>query len=505
MSRNTSLRLLAGDTVLYGLSSIVGRLLNYLLVPIYTAVFAAGEYGVVTKIYAFVAFLNVLYTYGLETAYFRFASANPENENKVFSSALSAILISSLVLSGSMLIWAAPLAEAAGIQGQENIVYWFAAILAIDAFVAIPFARLRLQRKTLAFVAAKMGNIGLNIGGNLFFIVLAPAVMKGDMLPWLQGPLEGIYNPEWGIEYVFFSNLLANAFLLLFLIKPILSFRFQIDPILLRPMLKYAYPLLFLGLAGVTNDMLSRALFELLLPVDFYPHLSPREALGVFGACFKLAVFMNLTVQAFRYASEPFFFSGAKDKNAPHLYRDAMHWFVILACFILLSVSINLDLIGLLLRQEVYRQGLDMVPWLLLAYLFLGVYWNLSIWYKLTDKTHYGTWISIGGALVTIVLNVLLVPVLGWMGSAMASVGCYASMMIVTYLLGQKYFPVPYRVGKAFGYIAGTFMLSLLVQAFPIENTLLSTSFHLAIMLGFIIAVVLIEKISLSRWKASNR
>jgi len=497
MSRNATLKALAGDTVLYGLSSIVGRLLNYLLVPIYTAVFATGEYGVVTKIYAFVAFLNVLYTYGLETAYFRFASAEPEKEQSVFSAALSSILLTSLLLSGSMVLLATPIAQALDIPGQERIVYWFAAILAIDAFVAIPFAQLRLQRKAMSFVAAKIGNISLNIGFNLFFLILAPAIMQGEVLGGLQGMIGGWYRPDWGVEYVFLSNLIANAFLLLFLFRPIRRFKFQWDMDLLRPMLRYAYPLLFLGLAGVTNDMMSRALFEYLLPVDFYPDKTPREALGVFGACFKLAVFMNLTVQAFRYASEPFFFSKAKDRDAPSLYSDAMHWFVILGCFILLSVSINLDIIGLLLRQEAYREALPIVPWLLLAYLFLGVYWNLSIWYKLTDKTHYGTWISLLGAVLTLILNVALVPILGYMGSALASVGCYSSMMLVTYWLGKRYFPVPYKVLRDSGYILITMAITLVVMQWDIDNQLLASAFHLLIMLGFLVSVILLEKVNL--------
>jgi O-antigen/teichoic acid export membrane protein len=496
--QSKALRLLAGDTVLYGLSSIVGRLLNYLLVPIYTAVFAAGEYGIVTKVYAFVAFLNVIYTYGLETAYFRFASQDPSREPAVFRSAVSSILLTSLLLSGSIMLFAGPIASAVGIPESPEIVYWFASILAIDAIVAIPFARLRLQRKAKWFVAAKMGNILLNVGLNLFFIVFAKAIMEGEYLNSLQSLIVTFYKADYGVEYVFLSNLIANAFLILFLWKALSDWKLSLDFHMLKPMLRYAYPLLFLGLAGVTNDMLSRAMFEWLLPEGFYPGKTSLEALGIFGACFKLAIFMNLTVQAFRYASEPFFFAKAKETGARELYRDAMHAFVILACFILLSVSINLDLIGLLLRRPEYREGLDMVPWLLLAYLFLGVYWNLSIWYKLSDKTHYGTWISIGGALVTIVLNILLVPKFGYMGSAFAAVGCYMSMTLITFWLGQRHFPVPYLVQQDMLYIVFTMCLTLAVMQLNWESTLTATSFHLAVMLAFMALVLVMEK---KRWK----
>jgi O-antigen/teichoic acid export membrane protein len=498
------LKKLAGDTALYGISSIVGRLLNYLLVPFYTAVFATGEYGVVTKVYAFVAFLNVLYTYGLETAYFRFAAANPETEDKVYNTATTSILLSSLLFSGLMVFFATPLISAIGYEGKEQFVYWFAAILTIDAFVAIPFAQLRLRRKTWAFVGAKLGNIGINIGLNLFFIILCKGIWDGEFLPQFKSLIGTFYNPNYGIEYVFISNLIANACLLIFLSPYLARLRFKIDYETLKPMLKYAYPLLFLGLAGVTNDMLSRALFEELLPEGFYPGKTSQEALGIFGACFKLAVFMNLTVQAFRYASEPFFFARAKDKESPALFSDAMHWFVILACFILLAVSINLDIIGLLLRQPEYREGLQMVPLLLLAYLFLGVYYNLSIWFKLSDKTYFGTWITVLGAIATIILNILLVPKFGYIGSALASVGCYSLMTVVCFYFGQKYYPIPYRIWADLGYISLTLALTYLVMQVQMSSQLVATSFHFLVIVAFLLVIFLIEKRRLKSLKINE-
>jgi O-antigen/teichoic acid export membrane protein len=490
----SQLKKLAGDTALYGLSSIVGRLLNYLLVPVYTAVFETAQYGVVTEFYAYVAFLNVLYTYGLETAYFRFASSRPDEEKTVFNTAVSAILFSSLLFSFILAFFAEPLAEAMGYPGKEKYIYWFAAILAIDAFVAIPFAQLRLRRKAIVFAGAKFGNIALNIGLNLFFIVFCADIWKGEYLPQLKSIIEPIYNPEYGVEYVFLSNLIANAFLILFLGRSILRVKLSINWELLKPMLKYAYPLLFMGLAGVTNDMLSRAMLKELLPEGFYPGKTSLEALGIFGACFKLAVFMNLTVQAFRYASEPFFFAKSTEKNAPLLFRDAMHWFIIIASFILLSVSINLDIIGLLLRKPEYREGLDVVPLLLLAYLLLGVYFNLSIWFKLSDKTFYGTWITIIGAIITIVLNIFFVPVLGYMGSAFASLGCYLSMVLICFYFGQKYFPIPYRIKSGIFYLICAMLLIFLSNMAGFDSQISATSFHLFVMLIYLAIVVIIEK-----------
>jgi O-antigen/teichoic acid export membrane protein len=493
----SNIKKLAGETAVYGLSSIVGRLLNYLLVPIYTRVFVPEEYGIVTELYAYAAFFNVIYTYGMETAYFRFASRSSKEEKKIFSVSTTSLLISSLFFSFLLIVFSTPIVNALDYQGREYYIIWLAIILAIDAIMAVPFAKLRLEKKALQFATAKLINIGINLGLNLFFIVFSRSIFEGNLLPQLRPFILLVYNPDFGVEYVFISNLIANAMLFILLWKVIKRIRLEFDWHFLKPMLIYAYPLLFMGLAGTTNEMLSRAMLKYLLPEGFYGDQSNLAALGVFGACYKLSVFMTLAIQAFRYASEPFFFSKAQDKNSPQLFAKVMHWFVIVCCFIFLGVSINIDIIGLLLGMPEYREGLYVVPILLLANLFLGIYFNLSIWFKLTDKTHYGTWISFGGAAITIIFNILLIPVLGYLGSAIVTLLCYFSMSVASYILGNKFYPIPYGLNTSMAYIIGTALIVYLVLSIDIESQLIATSFHFLILALYVILVVILEKIYL--------
>ena len=460
------LQKLASETALYGLSSVIGRVLNYLLVPFYTSIFLPAEYGIITEWYAYAAFMQVLYTYGMETAYFRFAQQAPAT----FDLAVSALLASSLVCSGLLVCLATPITVAIAHPGSERYVYYFAATLAIDAVLAIPFAQLRLQNRARSFASTKLLQIGLNIALNLVLLYGCANVYAGHCLNSLQPWVARWYNPARNVEYVFMANLVANAAALPLLGQSLVRVKFRLPWQLLRPMLVYAFPLLLMGLAGTVNEMLSRAILRHWLPSGFYPGQSNEAVLGIFGACYKLAVFMLLGIQAFRYAAEPFFFAQAQQRNAPALFSAVMHWFILGACFILFAVSANLDLLGhLLLRQEAYRTALAVVPYLLLAYLFLGVYYNLSVWFKLTDQTHYGTWLAVIGALVNIVLNVMLIPQLGYWGSVWATVASYATMSGVCYYWGQKYYPISYRLGRQLIYVVGTLASVYLVRgiAYP--------------------------------------
>jgi O-antigen/teichoic acid export membrane protein len=490
---------LLGETALYGMSSILGRMLSYLLVPLYTSVFVPAEYGIVTELYAYTAFFNVVYTYGLETAYFRFASRN-QNEGKIFSTAFNSILLSSILLSVLLVIFATPIVNLLNYPGKENLIIWLAFILAIDAIVAIPFAKLRQERKALQFAIAKLINIFLNITLNLFFLVFSAKIHKGAFLPELIPFINLVYRPDFGVEYVFLSNLIANAALILLLWKIIKKVQLEWDWPTLKPMLIYAYPLLFMGLAGVTNDMLSRALLRLWLPEGFYENYSNLAALGIFGACYKLSVFMALVIQAFRYAAEPFFFSQSKEKNSPETFSQVMHYFIISCTFIFLAISINLDIIApIFLRQDSYLEGLHIVPILLLAYMFLGIYYNLSIWFKLSDKTYFGTWISLTGSSVTVVFNFLLIPVMGFTGSAIVSFLCYFFMSVLCYIYGQKHYPIPYRTFSGMAYITLTALVVWGVLNIHIESLLISKAFHFFVIAAFIILVFIIERKNLKR------
>ena len=467
------LRRLLGETALYGVSSVLGRVLNFLLVPFYTEVLPTSEYGVVTDLYAYTAFLIVVYLYGMETAYFRHANKDPENRTRYFRGATTSILLTSLALSAILAVSATPIVQYLDYPGKEKFVYWLSAILAIDAVSAIPFARLRLQHRASLFAATKLTGIALNIGLNLFFILLCPWVSSGHGPQALHGLVEAVYNPSWDVEYIFLSNLISNAVMLLMLLPGLRDFRPEWQWKYLRPMMVYAYPLLFMGLASVTNEMMSRAFLKQLLPAGFYEGRTNQQALGIFGACYKLAIFMNLAVQSFRYAAEPFFFGRASDKNSPQLFAQVMHGFILLGCLMLVGLSVNLSWVApIMLRQPQYLEALHIVPTLLLANLFLGIYFNLSVWFKLTDQTYYGTGIAVGGAVITIALNILLIPRFGYSGAAITTLLVYAVMTIASYVLGQKHYPIPYLVNRGLAYLIFSALVAFGLRAVPMSTSL---------------------------------
>lgn len=444
------LRQLFSHTLVYGASSIVGRVLNYLLVPLYTTVFAPGDYGVVTELYAYVAFFNILYTYGLETAYFRFATDGDAAGS--FRRAQGSLMISSVFFSG-MVWWGADhLANLLDYPGQGMYLRWLALILAFDAMVIVPFARLRLEKRPIRFASLKLTGIAANIAFNLFFLLVCPWWIT----QFPNGLLSRWYDPELGVGYVFLSNVLSNALYLVFFIHQLWPSQWRPDADWWK-MMRYGAPLMVLGLAGVTNEMLSRALLKHWLPEGFYPDQTNMEALGIFGACYKISVFMTLAVQAFRYAFEPFFFSKSKEKGSPVLFATVMHAFIVFACFAWLVLSLFLyDYAPLFLRKQAYLTGLDIVPWLLGGGVLMGVYFNLSVWYKLTDRTSYGAWITMAGAVITVALNLTLIPILGYMGSAVTTLISYLTMVVASYLLGQKHYFIPYHTGKGLFYFIFT-------------------------------------------------
>lgn len=445
---------LASQTAIYGVSSIVGRVLSYLLVSIYTAHFAAAEYGIVTGLYAYVSFLNVVFTYGLETTFFRFANRAGEDRRELYNRTLSLLLLSSGGLTLLLALLARPLLALLHLPpGHEEYAVWVALILGLDAVAALPFARLRLENKARKFAFIRLANIGLYIGLNLFFVVLCPDVVHsaaGSFLANLKPLVAAVYNPSLGVGYVFLSNLIASALTLILLGRELLAFRFRWPQLpFLRPLLAYALPLMLMGLAGTVNETLDRILLPAWLPNNFYPGLSRLAAVGVYGACYKLSIFMSLVTQAFRYAAEPFFFSQSTEKNSPATFALVLKWFTLCCAFIFVSISLNLSWIGpLFLRRPEYRAGLNVVPILLLANLFLGVYYNLSVWFKLTDKTYFGTYIGAAGAVLTIALNFILIPIMGYLGSAWATLACYFMMAALCWWLGERHFPVPYPVRR---------------------------------------------------------
>ncbi|GAB3588444.1 lipopolysaccharide biosynthesis protein [Hymenobacter daeguensis] len=487
---------LASQTAVYGVSSIVGRVLTYLLTPLYTRAFAAAEFGIVTGLYAYVSFLNVVFTYGMETTYFRFANRAGADRQELYDRTLSLLLVSTAVLTALLMLLARPLLELLAIPpGHEQYAVWVALILGLDALSAIPFARLRLENKAKKFASIKLAGIIANVVLNLFFIVLCPAVMSGKWLPALQPLVARVYDPAVGVGYIFLSNLFASGLTLLLLGRELLDFRFRLSLAFLKPLLRYAYPLMLMGLAGMVNETLDRILLPKWLPEGFYPGQSSLTAVGIYGACYKLSILMSLVIQAFRYAAEPFFFAQSTDKNSPATFAMILKWFTLCCAVIFVGVSLNVEDIGpLFLRRPEYLQGLAVVPVLLLANLFLGVYYNLSVWFKLTDKTYYGTYIGAGGAVLTIALNFLLIPVLGYMGSAIATLVCYFSMAILCWRLGERHFPVPYpalRLGLWLGFAT---LLVALGWGVEVAGFWARHAWHAGLTVAFLAALWVVER-----------
>jgi O-antigen/teichoic acid export membrane protein len=413
--------------------------------------------------------------FGMETAYFRFANKEGADEKKIFNNAQTIVIAISAGLSFIFILFANPIAAMLDIPGKGNFVTWLALILFIDAIVAIPFARLRLQRNAVKFVTGKLINIAILVGLNIYFLYIA-------------------FDPARGVGFVVLANLIANAFYIVFFSRTLLQWRPAYDRTMFETMSRYSYPIMLMGLAGMTNEMFSRLTLEWWLPKNFYPGQSSEYALGIFGACYKFAILMNLAIQAFRYAAEPFFFSNASDKNSPQLFARVNHYFIIVCCVLFLSVSVNLDILKYFLKRPEYWEGLEIVPILLLGYLFLGVYYNLSAWFKLTDKTHYGTIITIGGAIITIAANYILIPIAGYLGSSWATVICYFSMTAVCYMLGQKFYPIPYRVATGLAYIFITIAIVYIVRSITIENQWIATGFHALVIGVYLITVFLLER-----------
>ncbi|SHN21961.1 Membrane protein involved in the export of O-antigen and teichoic acid [Cyclobacterium lianum] len=489
------LKKLAGQSAIYGISSILGKTINFLLVPLYTGYLAKEDLGSFTMLYALIAFLNVVFTFGMETAYFRFATGKGLPPQKVYQNAQSLVFFVAVALGSLLYLFATPLSQLFDFQGKPHLFQWAAMILAIDAVMAIPFAKLRLEGKSLAFALLKLLNIVLNVSFNIIFIVVAYHITEGDILRQLQPCVAAWFRPDWGVDYILLSNVLANFLILPLLWKLVAGWKFELNKKILLPMWHYALPLLFMGLAGVTNEVFSRGLFEHALPAGFYPHLSPREAGGVFGANFKLAILMSLIIQAFKYAAEPFFFQQAENKNNPQLFARVMHWFIIFCSSLMVAVAVNLHLIGKLFFQaEGYSIALSMVPILLMGYLLLGVYYNLSIWFKITDQTKYSFYITFTGAVVTIVVILTLVPVWGFIGGALSTLACYLTMVIMCYYTGQKYYPIPYQTKKGLLYLAVSFLFSYTGFFLDSGDLLLNFFLRNGIFLLFLMLIFLMEK-----------
>ena len=429
-----SLSSLAKDTAIYGLSSIVGRFLNYLLVPLYTTVLAAssGDYGIVTEVYSYTALLLVILTFGMETTFFRFVNKTGNDPMRVYSTTLIAVGCVGALFVMAVLAFSDAITAFLHYGGHTEYVQMMALCVAVDAFLCIPFAYLRYKKRPLKFAALKLLNIALNIVLNLVFFLLLPRLVDGF---------------EIRVGYVFAINLFCTLVTVPLLWKELTGFRWQLDRPLLKRMLSYAWPILVLGIAGILNQTADKILYPLVKPT----HQGHIE-LGIYGACAKIAMIMAMITQAFRYAYEPFVFGKARDKDSRQTYAAAMKYFVIFTLLAFLCVCGYLDILKHLIGQD-YWEGLRVVPIVMAAEILMGVYFNLSFWYKLIDRTIWGAWFSGAGCAVLIACNVIFIPRYGYMACAWAGVAGYGTSMLLSYFVGQRHYPIAYPLKSIFTYV----------------------------------------------------
>jgi O-antigen/teichoic acid export membrane protein len=477
---------LFGQTAVYGFGTVVPRLLNYLLLtPFFTRVFGLGEYGIVTELYAYIVFLIIILTYGMETGFFRYAQLNKSGD-EVFSTSVISLFFTSV---GFMLLigfFSRGIASLLDYGDHPEYILWIGLIVGLDAFTSVPFAKLRWENKALKFAVIRIISVIINIGLNFSFLYFIPSLIAENMAPeWI----DLVYSPDIGVGYVFISNLISSLVSLLLLSGTILSMQFRFNFDLWKKMLAYSFPLLIAGLAGTINEALDRVLLKHLLPDAG----SALEQLGIYGANYKIAVLMTLFIQMFRYASEPFYFAQADKKNSRHLFAEVMKFFVIAGVFIFLAVFLYLDIFKHFVGAA-FHEGLHIVPIVLFANLLLGVFFNLSIWYKLNNLTRFGALITILGALITIFVNWIFVPKYGYIASAWAHVACYSTMVTVSWLLGRKYYRIPYPM-KRIGLYLLLGLIIFIVSAYTGRLDLLPRMIlNTTILAGFIIIVVFKER-----------
>ena len=431
-----NLKSVVKDTAIYGLSSIVGRFLNYLLVPLYTAKLSAasGGYGVITNVYAYTALLMVILTYGMETTFFRYVNKEGENPDKVYSTTMISVASTSLLFVLLVLLFLQPISSFMGYADHSSYIWVMAVTVAVDAFACIPFAYLRYKKRPMKFAILKLANIMMAILLNLFFFLLLP-VWTGN---------GGLVDAG----YAFYINLFCSVALLFFLLKEITAVPFDFDKALLRRMLSYSWPILVLGIAGILNQAADKILFPYI-----YQGTDAHSQLGIYGAASKIAMIMAMITQAFRYAYEPFVFGNNNDKDSRNTYAKAMKFFIIFTLLAFLVVMAYIDLLKYIIGRD-YWEGLKVVPVVMAAEIMMGIYFNLSFWYKLIDKTIWGAWFSGIGCVVLITVNVLFVPRYGYMACAWAGFMGYASAMTISYLVGQKKYPINYPLKEIVLYVA---------------------------------------------------
>lgn len=471
-------------TAIYGLATVIPRMFSFLLVPIYTQLLPREAYGQVTIIFSWLIFFNVILAYGMETSFFRFYNQESD-KNKVIETTTVSLFSTSLLFLCIALLFRNTLSAASGIDVQYiTYTIW---ILVLDALVIVPFSKLRARQKPGQYALLKVGNVVVNLSLNLFFLVYLPKMASAHP----SGFWGSIFQENFQIGYIFISNILASLFTFLVLSSNYFQLNWEFDWDLWKRMLRYGLPILVAGLAFAINEQFDKILLGKLLPENI-----AHAQVGVYAACYKLGLFMVLYRTAYTLGIEPFFFSHANDAKAPETYAAVTKYFVIFGSFIQLVVLVFADVFKqLMIRDTAYWEAMKVVPLIILANFFLGIYTNLSVWYKLIDKTHIGAYISLVGAAVTLALNFLLIPTYGYYGSAIATIAAYGSMMFISYVLGKRYYPIPYDGLRIGSYLGSSIVFSTLSFYFFRENYVVG----IGLIVAFLAIIYYFEKESLLR------
>jgi O-antigen/teichoic acid export membrane protein len=476
---DNGIKSLAKETAIYGISTIFGKFFNWLLVPFYSYTITKNDYGVVALLYSWIALIIIILTYGMETGYFRFATGQPNEKeaNKVYTTTLSSIGFTSLIFIVLFISFNPQIATFMKLPNYQELVLIIGITVAFDAFSSIPFAFLRYKRRPAKFMIIKLITIFGNIFFNIFFLLICPKIYKHnpDLISWF-------FNPNYKVGYIVISNLIGTLAGFFALLPYILVKNWQFDFSLLKKMLKYSLPLLMLGIVGIMNQTIDRLLFP-------YFRESWQSELGVYQACFKIAMVMMMFSYAFRFAYEPFIFAKKENSDNKQIYSLTMTYYVITSMLIYLFLIAGLDALKLLLSPE-FRVGTGIIPFVLMTYFFQGVYYNLSLWYKLTDKTLWGTWISLIGFAITLILNVLFMPKYSYWACVFSSLFTFFITMLICYFLGQKYYPIQYQLKKILLYFVAAITLSMLMLCVQMQGLFFTTVWRTALLLPFVIYVL---------------
>lgn len=476
----SSLKSLLGQTAIYGLPTIVGRLLNYFLVPLYTSRFATTDYGVLSELYAFVTFLIILLPLGMETAFFKFINEK-EDKEMVFRNSFLTVFGFSILFFLAVFFGSRSIATWIGYPDHREFIILMAGIVSIDAITALPMAKLRADNKAKKFATIHFTAILVNIGLNLIIVY------------YLFDPA----RPMEAILLILLANLMSSAVKIVGTHQDFSGLKMKFDKVLAKEMLKYSLPLVIAGLAGMVNETIDRVMMKPLLVNAGNSKEYALGQVGIYSACYKLAMILTIFLQAYRYAAEPFFFAQSKNMDRNKLYVKIMNYFIAAVCIVFLGVALNIDIFKHFIRNDEYWAGLNVVPILLIANVFLGIYLNQSIWYKLSGQTRFGAYIAIGGAIITILVNLIFIPKYGFIAAAWATLIVYAFQMIASYLLGQKYYPINYNLRKFFLYFGFSLLIFFITRIIDIDPEIMTMRkfvFHNGLILLLLAIVWTLEK-----------